>query len=80
MRIADLKDADDATYQAELATNYPDFINRLKPPDDEVVESSRAPNLADYSLQHAYIFSQSCWQVSYVWCQIWTSSRISWWI
>ena len=56
VRIADLKDAEDATYQAELATNYPDLLTALNAPDDEVVESSRAPNLADYSLQQDYIF------------------------
>ena len=56
VRIADLKDADDATYQAELATHYPDLLTALNAPNDELIESSRAPNLADYSLQHAYIF------------------------
>ena len=35
VRIADLKDADDATYQAELATHYPDLLTALNTPNDE---------------------------------------------
>lgn len=56
VRIADLKDADEVTYQAHLATHYPALLTALNESTDMIITSSRSPSLADYSLQHAYIF------------------------
>lgn len=54
VRIADLKDADDATYQAELANKYPALLTALT--EQTQTEPLQSTNLSDDTLPHAYIF------------------------